>query len=76
MKLDPLEDKAWRFAFLGQRLDSITAASMGLKTLYMITRAFTTLIIASSRAQWTSFLATADPFMRSVYYVPYAWIMA
>ena len=66
MKLDPLEDKAWRFAFQGPRLHSITAVSMGLKTHSMTTRACTTSRIAMSRAQWTSSLAMADPFMRLV----------
>lgn len=68
MRLDPLESKVWLFAFLEQRQHSITVVFMGLKTHFMITRAFTTSIIALSRAQWTSFSAMADPFMRSVNY--------
>ncbi|KAJ7977698.1 Pectinesterase [Quillaja saponaria] len=63
MKLDPWEDRRWHYAFQGRRLHFTIAASMGLRTLCMITKAFITSTIATSKALLISSLAMAElPF--------------
>ena len=45
-RLEPRGNKLWRFASRGPKLLFTIALSMGLKTHYMITKAFTTSTIA------------------------------
>lgn len=64
MWLDRWENKPLHFVFQGLRLRFTTAASMVLKTRFMITRAFTISTTASSKDPLTSFSAMAGHSMR------------
>lgn len=64
MLLDPEESKPWHFEYLEQRLHFITVVFMGVKTRFMITKAFIISIIVSFKDPLISSLAMADHFMR------------
>lgn len=65
MRLDPWEDRPWRFASQEPKLLSTIALSMGLKTLYMITKDFTTSTTALFKDLLISSSVLGDPFTRS-----------
>lgn len=66
IRLEAGENKQWQFAYQGAKQHFITAVLLELKTHFMITRAFTISIIASSKDLWTSFLVMAGHSTRSV----------